>query len=362
MEAGYPPRWGPCPTGHYCPEGTAYPFPCPIGTYNDATYQDDPTDCKACDDGYYGETTGLSVSTCTGKCAAGFFCYFKGQGETVGATVHSPESVTDPSDSSIVFGNRCAEGTYCEEGVFAETPCETGTYNPNKGQKECLICPIGSFCPEGAIEPTICPVGFYCEEGTGSVENVSSGNDEPSTKCPAGQYQPEEGRDYCLTCPPGYYCQTEGLSAIVDAMKCSAGHWCKSSSVTPTPFSKSYGDQCQAGTYCDEGSAYEHDCPPGYACPNAGMQMTDLTDSGTFSNTQYFCSEGYFCASAATTTTPSILAEGGGICPAGHYCPSPDPENSNESGTHVPHPCEPGTYRQSTGGYTLLDDSGGTGC
>ena len=41
---------------------------------------------------------------------------------------------------------------------------------------------------------------------------------------------------------------------------------------------------------------------------------------------------------------------------------SPDPENSNESGTHVPHPCEPGTYRQSTGGYTLLDDSGGTGC
>lgn len=27
---------GPCTKGHYCEEGTAYPEPCPVGTYYDA--------------------------------------------------------------------------------------------------------------------------------------------------------------------------------------------------------------------------------------------------------------------------------------------------------------------------------------
>ena len=149
------------------------------------------------------------------------------------------------------------------------------------------------------------------------------------TKCPIGQYQPETGRDFCLRCPPGYFCATEGLSVIDDStMKCSPGHTCTSSSITATPFAKSYGDQCEAGYYCDEGSAYQTECPPGLACPNAGMQMSDLTDSGAYTGT-YFCEPGYYCTTKATTKTPNILNEGGGICPAGHYCPSPDPENSN---------------------------------
>ena len=82
--------------------------------------------------------------------------------------------------------------------------------------------------------------------------------------------------------------------------------------------------------------------------------MSDLT-------ADYYCAEGYFCYTGATTTTPTILAEGGGICPAGYYCPSPDNEVNGAgglSGTQAPHPCEPGTYRSSTGGFMKLDDSG----
>jgi len=69
LNAGKPARYGPCPTGHYCEVGTAYPFKCPIGTYNDKTLQISSAACLPCDAGYYGETTGLTVSTCSGKCA-----------------------------------------------------------------------------------------------------------------------------------------------------------------------------------------------------------------------------------------------------------------------------------------------------
>jgi len=112
-----PPRWGPCPMGHYCEEGTAFPFKCPIGTYNDVLFSEDSSVCNDCDAGYYGETTGLPVSTCTGKCAAGFYC-------SGGTTTHSPEGTN---------GDRCRAGTYCPEGSFSETVCPAGQYNPNEG-------------------------------------------------------------------------------------------------------------------------------------------------------------------------------------------------------------------------------------
>lgn len=92
------------------------------------------------------------------------------------------------------------------------------------------------------------------------------------------------------------------------------------------------------------------------------MQMSDLTENGLYTTGLYFCDPGYYCTTKATTKTPTKQAEGGAICPPGHYCPSPDPENSSQSGTHIPHPCEPGTYRSSTGGFEKLDDVNDNGC
>ena len=36
---------GPCPIGHYCPEGTSYPLECPAGTYNNVTGRSVCFDC-----------------------------------------------------------------------------------------------------------------------------------------------------------------------------------------------------------------------------------------------------------------------------------------------------------------------------
>jgi len=89
-------------------------------------------------------------------------------------------------------------------------------------------------------------------------------------------------------------------------------------------------------------------CPPGLACPDLGMDLTKAKAK--------LCKAGFYCLSGAKTDEPTILSDGGNICPAGHYCPSPDPETTSQAfptGTQVPHPCPPGTYRADTGGSDL---------
>ena len=48
-------------SGHYCVLGDPNPVPCPAGTYNNATGQDDITDCIDCTRGMYCEGTGNTL-------------------------------------------------------------------------------------------------------------------------------------------------------------------------------------------------------------------------------------------------------------------------------------------------------------
>ena len=73
-------------------------------------------------------------------------------------------------------------------------------------------------------------------------------------------------------------------------------------------------------------------------------------DSSMFTDTNYFCSAGFYCQLGAETVNPAQ-------CPAGFYCPSPDPELTvpNSSGTSRPRPCPPGTYSGSLELANLAD-------
>lgn len=42
-----------CPKGQFCPEGSAQPQPCPVGTYNPNLKVYDSRGCTACDPGRY---------------------------------------------------------------------------------------------------------------------------------------------------------------------------------------------------------------------------------------------------------------------------------------------------------------------
>ena len=78
--------------------------------------------------------------------------------------------------------------------VAAQT-CQTGSYNtglPAPGN--CLPCPAGSFCPDGASPPLPCPIRFACPglglsfpqlcgSGHGYCPVVSLASPQP---CPAG--------------------------------------------------------------------------------------------------------------------------------------------------------------------------------
>lgn len=52
-----------CTAGHYCPEGTGSPVPCPIGTYLPSTGQSMLAHCIDCALGKYCDTVGQSNYT-----------------------------------------------------------------------------------------------------------------------------------------------------------------------------------------------------------------------------------------------------------------------------------------------------------
>ncbi|XP_019363984.1 PREDICTED: multiple epidermal growth factor-like domains protein 11 [Gavialis gangeticus] len=95
---------GPCPTGYFCPRGTATPLPCPAGSYNPSERQ----------------------ASCL-PCTKGFFCL---------------------KNSSSLERNECPAGHFCPLGTASATqfPCPRGTYNPQTGSSHishCIPCDPG---------------------------------------------------------------------------------------------------------------------------------------------------------------------------------------------------------------------------
>lgn len=167
------------------------------------------------------------------------------------------------------------------------------------------------------ISPEPCPAGSFCAGG-----NVDL--------CAAGRYNPITHitlSTQCATCPPGKICTTDGLTTYTSPTNCPAGFYC-------SPLGdKTAGDKtgvCTTGYYCPLNSALPIDCPGGHYC-DGGATFTK-------------CSAGYYCTTRATQANPTTAVEGGGICPAGYYCPL---------GSDSPIACPPGTYNPSTLGQSL---------
>ena len=87
-----------CFEGHFCPEGAAYPQPCPLGTYNTGEGLYDSRGCTACDPGYYCPFMGQDQVYDEHICDAGYYCI-------------AGSSRPEPTDT--VRGSRCPAGRYC---------------------------------------------------------------------------------------------------------------------------------------------------------------------------------------------------------------------------------------------------------
>ncbi|KAL8441974.1 hypothetical protein Emag_006751 [Eimeria magna] len=287
---------GPCPVGHFCPEGAKTPTACSRGSST------------------VGEG-GVAAGDCV-ICNAGWYCSLNSAGVL-----------------------ECPAGSYCPRGSIGPIECPAGTYNLSPmatDKSSCLKCPAGYACMPGTVDylQWPCPVGYYCPKGSGVAFPCEQGTYEDSTGdalCPAGNYCPG-GTEEPLPCPQSYYCPEGSASpgACPDGSLCPAG--VKEPILCPAGTYKEYFTDCvkkpSIGTCCEM-------CPPGTFAPSSGASACEP------------CPAGYLCYGGTATYSPQLPdVDKGEPCPVGHYCPP---------GSSAPEPCPAGTYNDKEAGGNLLE-------
>ena len=342
-----------CPVGHYCPEGSPQPVPCPAGTFSGRTAAFELAQCDACVASQYCPSSGMALPG--PLCFAGFYC---------------PPSTPYPS-------LYCPFGFHCPLGSAEPKNCPSGYHQDEVQQDYCKECPAGYYCDLGDKCP---PAVWYntsvnattCLNGTnGSRVNCSTeaalvtneGGFTQPRPCPAGHYCPNrtlyasqypcpvgtynnvtllESEDQCLPCAPGHYCATPGLQRPTGL--CAQSYYCEGGSSTPTPQDGVAGGLCTPGHYCPAGSALPTPCPEGTLNAKPGSHNVSQCDPCTpgyycatpgLTNATAKCHAGYYCPSGVSVPTPPEY-----ICPFGYQCPL---------GSVAPHPCPSGTHSDVPG-------------
>ncbi|GMF37121.1 unnamed protein product [Phytophthora fragariaefolia] len=301
-----------CYSGHYCPQGTSNPIPCPPGTYAETTQNVGITDCLPCSPGFVCSTSG--IITPFEKCKAGYVCI---GGESTATQL-------------------CPKGYECPEGSFEPRPCVAGTFADEEGLSQCKLCPERYYCEVGSVSPVKCLQGYYCPLQTPSPTRYP---------CLAGSFGDQGGlasSKECAPCPPGKFCS--GLPPTDSPSgDCAPGHYCVGSATTAKPMDEITGGLCDGGHVC-LGGAWLSDpidgntgqiCHPGYYCP-AGSVNQIRCPKGTYNSVEkqstcITCPAGGYCDTNATTPAP---------CPLRYYCPE---------GIENPVLCPNGTYGHDTG-------------
>ena len=349
----------PCPVGYYCLANTIYStqYGCPPGYYNPTPSGTSNSSCLACPASKYCSTAGISSVTSL-ICAAGFYC--------------SGSAIVSMPMPSSGYGGVCVRGQFCPADSSAPTSCTGGKYcAKSQLSVESGDCTEGYYCTLASTVPTpndgvmgnICPAGYYCPVGT-TVQIA----------CGLGTYLPYTGAvsvSECIECPPGYYCNSLGISFPTTV--CPVGYICASGvsdyTVTGCPTGSycpvgsfesifcpagSYQDtpnqgsckSCPAGSYCELGATSATSCPAGYYClVNTGYRYSHPCPAGTFNsqsgmtsqNNCTTCTPGYYCADDG-------LSAVSGPCASGYYCLGgaivPNPPDGSSTGMA----CAAGTF------------------
>ena len=387
----------PCPSGHYCPEGTRFDseFPCPLGTFNNNTGAGDASACTACSPGKYCPFAGMT--TPEGDCAPGWYCTGGSSsatplpgGNSTAVSIVNCTTISQCSCPNInVTGGRCPPGHYCPAGSSAPIPCPPGFFCTEFGlsstsgpctqgyhcpgkntspQPSWSLCPEGHFCPTGMPTPLPCPLGtFSAHRGNANETDCtscsrgyfcnSSGLVAPSAPCESGFFCPsgqKESRPPQFICPVGHFCVSgspaadpcplntyQPSSGKSSCLPCPSGHSCLESNGTVSP------SACLRSFHCGLGVT-PLPCPEGTFSNRTDLEnatQCDPCSGGWFCPTSGrsqptgLCTAGHFCSSGAKTSKPRDGVTGD-ICPPGSFCPE---------GSVAPRLCPSGTFSNTSG-------------
>ena len=277
---------GLCPAGNFCAEeATVHPALCTAGGY---CPKGSPA-VTLCDEGSYGNGTGLvGQSGCT-PCPTGHGCRRGG---------------LQPVP--------CRPGTVAPDASTGEcAKCAAGTFQDGEGHTACKPCEPGAYCPEGASVPLPCIEGSY-SSATDLSSAAQCTSTEPGfyaatgsttqTPCNPGAMAADGRMGVCLLCEPGEFQPDGQATSCLPCADANMGVFCPHAGTsTPTPcdggtYSSLAGLssklQCTpvvAGFYAPTGSRGAEACPTsGFICPGrAADQVNDppgskpiLVDSG----------------------------------------------------------------------------------
>ena len=119
----------------------------------------DLTGCDhKCAAGHYGNAPNLASSTCSGPCPKGHYCP-----EGTVLPVPCPEGTRMPNRQAVDMSDcmECAPGEYqSSSGSSQCLPCRPGSYTATSGATECIECSAGGYCDKsGAATSMVREVG-----------------------------------------------------------------------------------------------------------------------------------------------------------------------------------------------------------
>ena len=157
-----------CPAGSYCPVLAGYKilykdyeYKCPKGTYNKLEGRVYEYECTECDEGYYCDEKGLT-DVDDRECPTGHFCP-KGTADPWECLPGTYQPNTGGSEEEDC--TPCPKGSYCPQGSSEPAPCLDGYYCAPKAAMM-QTCPGGYYCNEDTNwYPQSCPQNYYCPRG-----------------------------------------------------------------------------------------------------------------------------------------------------------------------------------------------------
>ncbi|XP_040114350.1 signal peptide, CUB and EGF-like domain-containing protein 2 isoform X5 [Oryx dammah] len=123
----------------------------------------------------------------------------------------SPGTLKTPEAWNVSeCGGLCQPGEYSADGFTPCQPCARGTFQPEAGRTSCFPC--GGGLPtkhRGATSFQDCETRVQCSPG--HFYNTTT---HRCIRCPAGTYQPEFGKNHCVSCPGNTTTDFDGSTNI----------------------------------------------------------------------------------------------------------------------------------------------------